>query len=545
MSPHCAIKKRELGAYYTPPELTRVLVDWAIRSPKETILEPSFGGCGFLESCKSRLEKLGKPKPFYNLFGVDIDDQAFDYLHSIFGPRVVTKRFIKKDFISVNSEEFSVDKFDVILGNPPYISLHNMTTEQREKCFKVLNSSPFSGKTIGRNASLWAFFLLHSLSLIKTEGRMIWVLPSSLLHTHYAKEIIEIFKKHFSSLKLIKLNQRFFKTEGTEEVSVILAAEGFSQGVIDNNSTGRYVAKNVEELNNILSTRDILEQNQIDNHKLNLVSEDVLATSQLLKLNSVALGSISNVVIGMVTGANDKFVIKPSLSNRLALSDNDIRPVVSKFKHLSGVIHDRRSHEKLIFEDERCLLVCPPDIQKKNTPVRNYLATVDRNNRKNNKTFPKRKFWYYPDDERIPDAFLSYMIDSGPRLVINSAKINCTNTIHRVFFNKGISFRKKKALAISMLSSYTRFTAEVAGRSYGSGVLKLEPSAAKQLSIIYNEELLDPLLSISKEVNDLLSMGMVADASIIVDKLLGEHFNINFKRFSDAVIVLKKDRYEG
>ncbi|WP_281559095.1 N-6 DNA methylase [Thalassomonas sp. RHCl1] len=545
MSPHCAIKKRELGAYYTPPELTKVLVDWAIRSSRETVLEPSFGGCGFLESCKSRLEKLGTKRPFTKLFGVDIDDKAFDYLHDIFGPIVVTKRFIKKDFIGVNGKEFSVKKFDVLLGNPPYVSLHNMTPEQRERCFKVLHSSPFADKTIGRNASLWGFFLLHSLSFIRDNGRMIWVLPSSLLHTHYAKALIEIYKKHFSNIKLIKLNQRFFKTEGTEEVSVILAAEGFSQEIIDHNLTGLYVAKSVNELSVILNNKEILEKDQIANHKLNLVNEDVLATSELLKQNSVNLGDISKIVIGMVTGANDKFVIKPSTSSNLGLSAQDIRPVISKFKHLSGIIHDKRSHEKLISEDERCLLVCPSDIQEKHTSVRNYLATIDRVNRKTNRTFPKRKFWFYPDDEQIPDAFLSYMIDSGPRLVINSAKINCTNTIHRVFFNGGISFRKKKALAISMLSSYTRFSAEIVGRSYGSGVLKLEPSAAKQLSIIYNNELLEPLLSISKEVNDLLSRGLITNATTIVDELLTEHFAIDFKKFSDAVIVLRKDRYES
>ncbi|MCO7068727.1 N-6 DNA methylase, partial [Vibrio paracholerae] len=112
-----------------------------------------------------------------------------------------SNRFIQNDFISVQPSDFSVNEFDVVLGNPPYVSMHNMTEKQREACEKVLHNSPFSGLTMGRNASLWAFFLLHSLSFIKEGGRVAWVLPSSLLHADYAKRLLAIHKRHFYSVK--------------------------------------------------------------------------------------------------------------------------------------------------------------------------------------------------------------------------------------------------------------------------------------------------------------------------------------------------------
>jgi len=545
MSPHCAIKKRELGAYYTPPELSQILVDWAIRSPTETILEPSFGGCGFLESCKTRLEILGQKKPLTKLFGADIDDKAFEHLNNIFGPSIISQKFIKNDFMSIANNEFKINKFDVVLGNPPYVSLHNMTIQQRKKCFEVLKRSPFVSGNIGTNASLWGFFLIHSLSFSKDGGRMVWVLPSSLLHAKYAKVILDIYKKHFSSLKIVKLNQRFFKEEGTEEVSVILAAEGFSKEPIDENVTGIYVAKDTNTLNEILESKVINEQDQVSNHKVKLLNEKVLTNYNFLSSKSLALGDISRVVIGMVTGANGKFIINQSSFDELELSDDDVRPIVSKFHHLSGLTHTKARHNKMLSADKRCLLICPPNLDGKSTPIRRYLATVERSNRKNNRTFPKRPLWYFPDDGRFPDAFLSYMIDSGPRLVLNTAKINCTNTIHRVFFNKGISFRAKKAIAISMLSSFTRLSAELCGRSYGSGVLKLEPSAGKELKIIFSENLLLPLLSINHEVDDLLCNGNVDAASKLVDELLSLHFDEDFEYFRNAINILKKDRYES
>ena len=44
--------RRILGAYYTPERLSQLLTDWAIRHVDDTVLEPSFGGCGFLATAR-------------------------------------------------------------------------------------------------------------------------------------------------------------------------------------------------------------------------------------------------------------------------------------------------------------------------------------------------------------------------------------------------------------------------------------------------------------------------------------------------------------
>lgn len=212
LNPHSLTKKRELGAYYTPPELSQVLTDWAIVRSDEDILEPSFGGCGFFDSSIETLRRLGCKSPEKQLYGVDIDGHAFSILSEKFGQMVETSnRFIQSDFISVKPDDFLVNEFDVVLGNPPYVSMHNMTEKQREACEVVLRESPFSGVTMGRNASLWAFFLLHSLSFLKEGGRIAWVLPSSLIHADYAKRLLAIHRSHFQSVKVLKLAERFLK----------------------------------------------------------------------------------------------------------------------------------------------------------------------------------------------------------------------------------------------------------------------------------------------------------------------------------------------
>ncbi|WP_158087414.1 Eco57I restriction-modification methylase domain-containing protein [Pantoea cypripedii] len=169
MNAHSLEMRKELGAYYTPSALSQVMSDWAIRKPTDKILEPSFGGCGFLESCEKSLIEMGCINPIDNLFGVDVDIKAFDTLQKKYGHLLQEKQFLLRDFINVSTHDFGIESFDVVIGNPPYISMHNMSYEQRKSCETVFSTSPFRTKTLGRNASLWGFFLIACFELCKRE----------------------------------------------------------------------------------------------------------------------------------------------------------------------------------------------------------------------------------------------------------------------------------------------------------------------------------------------------------------------------------------
>jgi len=57
-------EKKQYGIFYTPKRVTDILCKWAIRSKTDKVLEPSFGGCKFIES-SDRLTR----KNFYIAFG--------------------------------------------------------------------------------------------------------------------------------------------------------------------------------------------------------------------------------------------------------------------------------------------------------------------------------------------------------------------------------------------------------------------------------------------------------------------------------------------
>jgi adenine-specific DNA-methyltransferase len=69
-------------------------------------------------------------------------------------------------------------------------------------------------------------------------------------------------------------------------------------------------------------------------------------------------------------------------------------------------------------------------------------------------------------------------VHSFPKIILNKANSTCTDTIHRVRFRNGI---EGKRVAAAFLNSLTFAFAEITGRSYGGGVLELEPNEAEKL----------------------------------------------------------------
>lgn len=551
MSTHSKAERKALGAYYTPNNLSQVLCDWAIRAPDEVVLEPSFGGCGFLETSVNTLKLLGCEAPNSQLYGADIDLKAFDFLFDKLGKIAsISNRFICKDFIQTTTQDFGCAEFDVVIGNPPYVSMHNMSELQRASCKKILRESPYADGTIGSNASLWAFFLLHSLSFLKNNARLAWVLPSSLLHADYSKALLSIYENHFKTLKVIKLNQRFFQASGADEISVVLLADGFSKRKVERSNVQYSIAEDLITLKEKISFINTNENVFYDNYKFTLVPPTILQSLKTFCQSDLTqpLGDISKVVIGMVTGDNKTFLLSEEDVQRLNLDKSILKPVVGRFSQLKGLIHTPFRHSNVMRDGHKCLLVSPENLDGKFTPIRNYLSTVERKKRKANRTFEKRIKWFNPDDNRYPDAFLSYMIDKGPRLVINTSKINCTNSIHRVFFIKDVSYLEKKAIAASMLSSYSQLSAEIVGRSYGSGVLKLEPKAAKSISIFTSRRVIEGLSSVTELIDNLLKIGELQEAQKVVDKIICDVEGISiqiFNDFSKCVEELRLDRYIG
>lgn len=475
-------ERRKIGAFYTPEPLSQILSDWTIRSSLDVVLEPSFGGCGFLQCAQNRLIELGCREPRKQIYGCDIDPVAFDYLADVFQAPVDLSRFSQTDFLEVSPGGTWPETFSVVLANPPYIPYQELGTERRQ----ALSSTKWLIEGVAGRASLWAYFLTHSLSFLAKDGRMAWVLPGAFLQADYAKPIRAFLAGAFSRVAAIVIRERIFLDVGADEETVILLADGYQASASGHIELGQ--VETLDALRQLIADWDdgkwVGKKSDLRPAALNLsaVESNTLARMEGLP-DCKSLGDVASVQIGLVTGANEFFVLGNEGLEDAGLQEDDCTPILAKFIAAPGVSFALTDHLSSLAIGGRGFLI-DSDGQSGNERIQAYLATFPAERRTNISTFRKRKIWSKPDDGRVPDAFFPVMHHWGPRLVLNPYGFTNTNTIHRVYFLETMNEAARKLIAISLLTSFSQLSAELVGRRYGSGVLKHEPREAEKIRFL-------------------------------------------------------------
>jgi len=135
----------------------------------------------------------------------------------------------------------------------------------------------------------------------------------------------------------------------------------------------------------------------------------------------------------------------------------------------------------LVEKDDRCLLVRLPDVDRSDLDkdALAYVRSGEQNGyHEGYKCRIRLPRWWVVPSCWTPDAFMLRQIYDGPRLVLNASDATCTDTIHRVRARQGVRATSVVAAAVNSLTF--AFT-EIRGRSYGGGVLELEPTEAEAL----------------------------------------------------------------
>src|SRR5579885_2176379 len=137
-------RRRALGIYYTPRHVADSLASWALRDPRDSVLEPSFGGCALIEAAISRLGALGCPAPGERVRGFDVDEDAFTHLGRIVPAAFIKKHFANCDFLT-GEPGTPYSPVTAILSNPPFVPSRNEhRTATDGRCLAASTCAGFS-----------------------------------------------------------------------------------------------------------------------------------------------------------------------------------------------------------------------------------------------------------------------------------------------------------------------------------------------------------------------------------------------------------------
>lgn len=470
-SPHTADRQKELGAFYTPPEMARVLVDWALRERGERMIDPSFGGLVFLRESVRRLRQLGasEAEARAQVYGVDADEAAIRAAHGETDLRLPLEHLIHSDFFAV--EPSRLPALDANIGNPPYVRYQDWEDAEG----RAAAACEALGVKLSGLASLWAPFILHGTRFLRPGGRLAQVLPAELLFAQYARPVLDYLQANFASLKIAVFEELVFP--GALEEVVLLFAEGYGascQGfeLIPCRDLSDLDAERVHRASAAGTTRNYKEA-------LAGVKARRLISGKLAAGEFARLGDLATLNIGMVTGANSFFILSDEQIKERQIPAAATAPIVSKSADLAGARFTRADLRQLAAKGRRhrLLTLSAESHEDLLAAVRPYLDEGESEGvHQGYKCRIRDPWWALPLPKMgIPHLFLTYMNDLHPRLALNEARAWSTNTIHGLVMRKG-GRKAARQLASAFYNSLTLLSCEIEGRSYGGGALKLEPT---------------------------------------------------------------------
>jgi len=464
--------QKTLGAFYTAEPIARFLVEWAIRGPSESVLDPSCGDGAFVGAAATRLAELGCEIP--QVWGVDLHPGAITAARSLFP----TCRLVKSDFFALGPSE--LPQFDVVVGNPPFIRYQTFSGAARSA---ALSRTRDVGVNLARLSSSWAPFVIHSAAFLRRGGRLAMVVPAELGHAQYAQEVLRFLAQEFSRIKVCLFRQKLFPH--LNEDAFLLLAEG--RGT----ECGWFSVSSYENIDAALSGEDDERPVDLESVKSGrvrllhyLLSSRVRGLYRYLREQNCVrrLGDVSDVGIGYVTGANDFFHVSQEEVARNRVSSKYLRPAVGSLSKQAGLIFRRSDWEIGRREGKKSYLLALPPVREQLLPagIRSHLDHGRASQIHLRFKCRVRDPWYSVPHVRKADAFLSYMSGGRPKLVLNPTGLVAPNTLHLVQF---VERKYVKSVPAGWCSSLTSLSCEIEGHALGGGMLKLEPTEAERLLV--------------------------------------------------------------
>lgn len=474
------IDRKARGAFFTPPAIAAYLARWAIgANPAARVLDPTCGDGVFLIAAARRLLELGAPAEDLDrlVAGVDLHQPSLDEADANLAAENLAAHLELADFfrLSPPTELFpSFPPFDAVIGNPPFVRYQQHSGEVRRLSAQAALRQ---GVRLSGLASSWAALLVHAGAFVEPEGRLAMVLPAELLSVGYAEPVRQWLHRRFGSVKLVFFERLQFD-DAMENVVLLLA-----QGSGGCDAFSLYYVADAADLLQIQPFEEwavrVSETGKWT--ELFLANRKRKLYRRIVDSHFVPLATYGSPELGTVTGANAFFTLTEATRLEYELRPGrDVVPTCPPgSRHLQAVSFTKRDWARLRDAGERVWLLYPESDEPEG--LRRYLELGVEQGVPSAYKCQVRPYWWRPPAVGAPDFFFTYMSHRFPRLVANGAGATFVNSMHGVRLRSGGSRLARQALPMLALNSVTMLGAEIHGRSYGGGVLKMEPREAAAL----------------------------------------------------------------
>jgi adenine-specific DNA methylase len=467
-----------------------------------------------------RLKELGADTSQLDaqVFGIDLHRPSLAASTELLEAEALDAHLLAENIFDVPTPDqlgCPLPAVDGVIGNPPFVRYqeHRGRTRQLSAQAALRQGVRLSGL-----ASSWASVVIHSAGFLKPEGRLAMVLPAELLTVHYAEPVRRWLRNRFSGVTLVMFERLQF-ADALEKVVLVLAhgsggCESFSVVYVSD-------ADELEELK-FGDAVSVMPPNEGKWTDLLIPLSERRLYRSAVEQSFTPLASYGAPTLGTVTGANDYFAISEATRLHYGLEEGQVRKMCPPgTRHLCGPSFGIGDWRRLRDAGERVWMFCP-DASDDTKAVKRYVSLGEAHGVPEAYKCQIRTPWWRPPRVTPPDLFFTYMSHRYPRLISNAAGVTFVNSMHGIKLrpNQGVA---KQALPLLVLNSITMLGAEVCGRSYGGGLLKMEPREAASLPLPRPEilaEAWEQLKGEKSQLDNQLRKGLWVEVSKRVDQVL-------------------------
>lgn len=328
---------KNLGQYFTPAYVADFMIGLSEVPKSAHILEPACGKGVFL--------KLLKEKGYKNIVGYEIDKT----LEPITDAKIIFKSFV--------SEKIN-EKYDLIIGNPPYIRWKNLDQELKGE----LEKNDLWQRYFNSLCDYLCIFILKSVELLKDGGELIFITPEYWINTKHAEilrnylvkngyftDIIHfnetrIFDKVASSILIFKFVKSKIPQPRDNKIKIVkyLSTQRLSEDILNKIKGGSTDGKiEIFDRDQFLSR----ERWMLAPYKVGKKLEEFENKCAVVVSNSlfgdekkyVTLGDIADIGNGMVSGLDRAFQVP----QKIQLTKNEKGATISvlKAKNIDRYLH--------------------------------------------------------------------------------------------------------------------------------------------------------------------------------------------------------------
>lgn len=200
--------KKSNGIFYTDLWLAQMMINEInINIKNASLIDPTCGTGAFIISAYL--------KGYSNIYGMDIDSGAI----SILKKHCPFAKVVQYDSLFNSStkiiEVFGLyDKFDVVIGNPPYAQIPKDLTEKIDD-YLFLRNIKLSGN------NLYIAALLRAIELVKDSGIISYIIPKNFLHVSSYSLLRREILRDFSIISIVDIGSYFKNVRGEQVILTI------------------------------------------------------------------------------------------------------------------------------------------------------------------------------------------------------------------------------------------------------------------------------------------------------------------------------------